>query len=58
MIHITDEQVEKYQSIYLREHGIAIDRATAHTELMSLVCLLAAVHRHMGQHDWPEVNDI
>jgi hypothetical protein len=58
MIHITHEQVEKYQSIYLQEHGIAIDLANARTELMSLVCLLASVHQHMEQHNWPDVNDI
>ncbi len=58
MIHITDAQVEQYREIYFREYGKAIECAKARDELMSLVCLLAAVQRHMEQHDWPDLNDI
>jgi hypothetical protein len=58
MLHITDEQVKKYQAIYYSEYHEPVDNAKARTELTALVCLLDIVHREMEQHGWPDVSNI
>jgi hypothetical protein len=55
MMHITQEQVEKYMAIYLETYGVPIDPRKANDELTALLCLLAAVHRHMNKHNWPDL---
>jgi hypothetical protein len=57
MIPISQDHVKQYQEVYLREHGIPIDAQRARVELTALVCLVAAVHRHMEQHNWPDLSE-
>ena len=44
-MQISDEQVEKFQAIYLEEYGREIDKAQARIELTALVCYLEAVYK-------------
>jgi hypothetical protein len=58
MMHITQEQVEKYMAIYLATYGVPIDPRKANDELTALLCLLSAVHTHMNRYDWPELSTL
>ena len=58
MMHIADEQVEKYQVLYLEEYGHPIDKSKARVELTALVYLLDAMHEHMEKYNWPDVSNI
>ena len=45
-MQISEEQIEKYITIYFEEYGREIDKAQARAELTSLVCLMEAVYKH------------
>ena len=44
-MQISDQQVEKYISLYLEEFGRSIDKAQARIELTALVCYMEAVYQ-------------
>lgn len=48
-MQISEEKIKKYQEIFFQEYGFEIDKAQASQELLSLVCLLNAVHRHINK---------
>lgn len=58
MIHISEEQVEKYRELYLLDYGKPIDAIQARIELTALVSLLDAMHQHMENYGWPDVSNV
>jgi hypothetical protein len=50
-MQISEDQVEKYITIYVEQYGKTIDKARARNELTALVCMLNAVNRHIINND-------
>jgi hypothetical protein len=48
-MQIPEKKVQEYMDLYLKKYGTPIDRAHALKELLSLVCLLDAVHKHINR---------
>ncbi len=44
-MQISEEQVDKYITIYFEEYGRSIDRVQARAELTSLVCFMEAIYK-------------
>jgi hypothetical protein len=53
-VEISDKQVEKYTALYFKKYGSVIDKTRARDELISLVCLLEAVYKHINKDNKDE----
>ncbi len=51
-MQISEEQIDKYISIYFEEYGRSIDRSKALTELTLLVCLLESVYKFNNKKNY------
>jgi len=49
LMQITEEQIEKYKTIYVETYGKEIDQTQARAELTSLICLMEAVYKYNNQ---------
>jgi len=52
-MHLTDEQITKFQQLYKKRFGVEISRARAHEEGIKLVRLMQLIYKPMtkAQYD-------
>lgn len=50
-MQISEEQIEKYITIYFEEYGREIDKAQARVELTLLICLMETVYQHNNKNN-------